>query len=282
PSPRRGTRPCGCGTGSEDAGTPLSREPPRQGVVRDPSGLAPQPRMPGPSSGSRGCSTRPPRTDARRPPATSAGTPRVARGSRPAFPRVPSVARRGPGTRADAWGGESWTSAPRRRASGIRQPQAAARNTFKYRAGFAATMALLHSLLKMLDRVSPAEVAYAHCDIPCGIYDPHHAQMAAHTVIRMVDLIGQLEKPGPNATGEQRQEFMNKLARYTATKEQHAEIYKNELRVLWGDYFKPEHVQQFPQLHDLVWKSMKAGSKGRQEINLLAAEEMLKDANEIA
>jgi nickel superoxide dismutase len=143
-------------------------------------------------------------------------------------------------------------------------------------------MALLHSLLRMFDRVSPAKVAYAHCDIPCGIYDPHHAQMAAHTVIRMVDLIGQLEKPGTNTTAEQRQEWVNKLARYVATKEQHAEIYKNEIRILWADYFKPEHVQQFPQLHDLVWKALKSGSKGRQEINLLAAEEMLRNVNDIA
>ena len=156
------------------------------------------------------------------------------------------------------------------------------RRTFKYRAGFAATMALLHSFLKMLDRVSPANIAYAHCDIPCGIYDPHHAQLAAHTVIRMIDLIGQLEKPGPSATPEQRQEYMAKLSRYVLVKEQHAEIYKSEVRILWGDYFKPEHAQQFPQLHDLVWKSLKAGSKGRQEINLLAAEDMLKQANEIA
>ena len=143
-------------------------------------------------------------------------------------------------------------------------------------------MALLHSLLKMLNRVSPAKVAYAHCDIPCGIYDPHHAQMAAHTVIRMDDLIGQLEKPGPNATPDQRQEYTNKLSRYIATKEQHSEIYKTELRILWADYFKPEHVQQYPQLHDTVWKALKAASKGRQEINLLAAEEMLKHVNDIA
>jgi len=143
-------------------------------------------------------------------------------------------------------------------------------------------MSVLYKILRALDRLAPARVAHAHCDIPCGIYDPHHAQLAAHTVIRMVDLINQLEKPGPNATPEQRQEYHNKLARYIATKEQHAEIYKHEVRILWGDYFKPEHVQQFPQLHDLVWKALKAASKGRQEINLQAAEDMLTLANEIA
>src|SRR5256885_16267868 len=78
---------------------------------------------------------------------------------------------------------------------------------------FETTMSLLYSLARLLDRISPARIAYAHCDIPCGIYDPHHAQLAAHTVVRMVDLINQLEKPGPNATAEQRHEYAHKIAR---------------------------------------------------------------------
>lgn len=143
-------------------------------------------------------------------------------------------------------------------------------------------MSFLHSVARTLDRISPAPIAHAHCDIPCGIYDPHHAQMAAHTVVRMIDLINQLEKPGPNATAEQRQEYTAKLARYVLVKEQHAEIAKNEVRILWGDYFKPDHVKTFPELHDLVWKSLKAASKARQEVNLQAAEDLLKSTNEIA
>lgn len=143
-------------------------------------------------------------------------------------------------------------------------------------------MSVLHALARILDRISPAPIAHAHCDIPCGIYDPHHAQMAANTVIRMVDLINGLEKPGPNATPEQKQEYTNKLSRYILVKEQHAEIAKNEVRILWGDYFKPEHLKTFPELHDLVWKSLKAASKARQEINLQAAEDLLKSTNEIA
>ncbi|TLZ78384.1 MAG: superoxide dismutase, Ni [Methanobacteriota archaeon] len=147
---------------------------------------------------------------------------------------------------------------------------------------YEATMSLLYSLARLLDRISPAPIAYAHCDIPCGIYDPHHSQLAAHTVVRMNDLINQLEKPGTSATPEQRQEYTNKLARYLATKEQHAEMAKNEIRILWGDYFKPEHLKTFPELHDLVWKALKTASKARQEINLQAAEDLLKATNDIA
>lgn len=143
-------------------------------------------------------------------------------------------------------------------------------------------MSLLHALLRASDRMVPARIAYAHCDIPCGIYDPHHAQMAAHTVIRMNMLINDLPKPTTGDSPAQRQEYEHKIARYTATKEQHAELAKHEVRILWGDYFKPEHVQKYPELHDLVWKVLKAGSKARQEVSMPAAEDLLKATNEIA
>src|SRR5207249_10909164 len=143
-------------------------------------------------------------------------------------------------------------------------------------------MSLLYSLARALDRVSPAPIAYAHCDIPCGIYDPQHTQHGAHTVVRMFDLINQREKPGPKSTAEQRQEYTNKLTRYIATKEQHSEIAKSELRILWADYFKPDHLKTFPELHDTMWKSLKPPSKARQEINLQAAENLLKATNDIS
>src|SRR3989304_5252990 len=93
-------------------------------------------------------------------------------------------------------------------------------------------------------RFSGPSIAPPPCDIPCGIYDPHHAQLAAHTVIRMNLLINELKKPGPNAAAEERQDYANKLSRYVATKEQHAEIAKHEVRILWAAYFKPQHLQK--------------------------------------
>lgn len=143
-------------------------------------------------------------------------------------------------------------------------------------------MGFVHSVLKFLDKLLPAKIAYAHCDIPCGIYDPHIAQMAAHTVIRMVNLINELPKLTPDTTPEQRQEVIHKLDRYTAVKEEHAELCKKEIRILWGDYFKPEHVEKYPELHELVWKVMKLASKARQEVNLQASQELLETVNKIA
>src|SRR2546428_13150974 len=100
-------------------------------------------------------------------------------------------------------------------------------------------MSLLYSLARLLDRISPAPIAYAHCDIPCGIYDPHHSQLTAHTVIRMNDLINQLEKPGASATPEKRQANTNKLARNLATKEQHLTIPRTYIVTPLGAYLKP-------------------------------------------
>ncbi len=117
-------------------------------------------------------------------------------------------------------------------------------------------MSVGYYLAKLGDKFFGFKTASAHCDIPCGIYDPHLAQLAAHTVLRMTNLLQQLDK---NSGG-----YGHKLARYTATKEEHAELCKHEIRVLWGDYFKPEHFEKFPELKDLLWKTMIQASKIRQ------------------
>jgi nickel superoxide dismutase len=143
-------------------------------------------------------------------------------------------------------------------------------------------VSFLNSILRVVDRAFPARIAHAHCDIPCGIYDPHHAQVAAHTVIRMIDLVDQIAKPGANATPKEWDTYAAKLARHQVVKEQHAELAKHEVRILWGDYFKPEHVQQFPDLHEAVWKVMKLGSKGKQEMDRKQAEDLLEAVNKIA
>jgi nickel superoxide dismutase len=132
-------------------------------------------------------------------------------------------------------------------------------------------MSLLNPMVKTFDRIFHVGVAQAHCDVPCGIYDPHLAQVAAHTVVRMAMLISELEKPGSDSTNDQAQIYAHKIARMTAVKEHHAELAKQELRILWGDYFKPEHLEQFPNLHDTFWKAMKAASESRVHRNVDAA-----------
>src|SRR3970040_2358403 len=145
---------------------------------------------------------------------------------------------------------------------------------------------LLRRALALLNRLFPVEEAYAHCDIPCGIYDPHLALVAALTVVRMNQLINDLQPPamgagGPPAKAE-RDKYMHQLARYIATKEEHAELVKREVRIIWGDFFKPEHLEKHKDLHATVWNIMKLGSKVRQEVNLQAAQDLLAEVQKFA
>ncbi len=135
----------------------------------------------------------------------------------------------------------------------------------------------MYKVIKSLDRVLKFDTVHAHCDIPCGIYDPYTAQVAAHTVIRMDMLIDELTK-----SNDMSPEGRNKMIRYTAIKEQHAEICKHEIRVLWGDYFKPDHAKTSPELHELVWNTLKSASKAKQSTNLADAQVLLDNVQKIA
>ena len=116
--------------------------------------------------------------------------------------------------------------------------------------------------------LKPATTVHAHCDVPCGIYDPHQAELAARTVARMVELIGQL--PRERLSESDRHKFV----RCIAIKEQHAEIVKHEIQIIWSDYFKPEHLERYPDLHDRTWKILKLASKNKQNIDAAAAAEL--------
>ncbi|MDP8923342.1 MAG: superoxide dismutase, Ni [Chloroflexota bacterium] len=136
--------------------------------------------------------------------------------------------------------------------------------------------------MKLVDRAIaavqahlPAEDASAHCDIPCGIYEPHNLQIAAHTVIRMVQLLEGLPDQLDKAT-------LNTAARHIAVKEEHAKIAEHEIIVLWTDYFKPEHLEKFPNLHDIVWKATKLTSTVKQQVSMQASQDLLASAQQIA
>lgn len=117
-----------------------------------------------------------------------------------------------------------------------------------------------YPIIRALDRVIRFQEAKAHCDVPCGIYDPITAQIDALTVVRMMDLMDGL------AGGDEksRKDFHNSMTRYITVKEDHAENAKREIRVIWGDFIKDAHVEKYPQLPGLVHKIMQLGSKCRQ------------------
>lgn len=126
-------------------------------------------------------------------------------------------------------------------------------------------------MIKLLLRLLPIKTIYAHCDVPCGIYDPKAAQVAAATVLKMVQKLG--EYPA---------EDLNNRVRAIMTKEAHAQKCKEELLILWTDYFKPEHLEKFPDLHEKFWQAAKLCSKNKQNVDLTAAEELVKAVDEIA
>ncbi len=130
----------------------------------------------------------------------------------------------------------------------------------------------------ILSKILPTATAYAHCDVPCGIYDPKAAQVAASTVLKMIEKIESLPKVENQWTLTDRANFV----RYVWTKEEHGRKCKDELSVLWTDYFKPEHLEQFPNLHTKFWQAAKLCSKAKQEINREAAESLIKAVDEIA
>ena len=137
---------------------------------------------------------------------------------------------------------------------------------------------MLYKLLETLDRHFPADRARAHCDIPCGIYDPRPAQIAALTVVRMVDLMQEMGSSGDTGSVE----YMNSMTRYVLVKEEHAEKVKNEIRVIWGDYIKQQHIDKHPNLNELVHRIMQLGSKSRQTADRDNAVQLVEAVNEFA
>lgn len=101
---------------------------------------------------------------------------------------------------------------------------------------------------------------YAHCDVPCGIYETDTMTHAAATCARMIEKIEEL---GAIDSVEKQANF----ARMVATKERHAQKVKDELSLLWTDYFKSEHLERFPDLHTTFWLAAKQASKVKQTVS---------------
>jgi nickel superoxide dismutase len=137
---------------------------------------------------------------------------------------------------------------------------------------------MIYKLVEVLDKRFGIEQARAHCDIPCGIYDPIAAQIAALTVVRMIDLMNDLESKHPSGGLE----AQNSVSRYVAAKEEHAEKAKHEVRVIWGDYIKPQHIEKHPELHKLVHNIMQLGSKSRQTTDRETAVQFVEAVNQFA
>jgi nickel superoxide dismutase len=126
--------------------------------------------------------------------------------------------------------------------------------------------------MRLLTRLlEPKATAYAHCDLPCGVYDPAQARIEAESVKAIC------EKYQQNSDHDYR-------TRALIIKEQRSELVKHHLWVLWTDYFKPPHFEKYPQLHQLFNEATKlagaAGTKG--SVDPAQADELLAKIDEIS
>ncbi|MCL4449412.1 MAG: superoxide dismutase, Ni [Actinobacteria bacterium] len=123
--------------------------------------------------------------------------------------------------------------------------------------------------LSLLDKFNKPIVAYAHCDLPCGVYDPAQARIEAESVKACMEKF--------NTSDD---EVFKQRA--VTIKEQRAELVKHHLWILWTDYFKPEHLNKFPELHELFWKATKSAGETKKTNNTAVADELLSHIEAIA
>jgi nickel superoxide dismutase len=124
---------------------------------------------------------------------------------------------------------------------------------------------------KMKNLFAPSKKVYAHCDLPCGVYDPAQAKIEALSIKAVC------EKYAANTDPEFR-------ARAIAIKEERSELVKHHLWVLWTDYFKPNHFEAYPNLHQLFNEATKlAGAGGTKgSLDVATADKLLAKIDEIA
>ena len=115
---------------------------------------------------------------------------------------------------------------------------------------------------------APRVTARAHCDLPCGIYDPEQARIEAESCLKIQQKLEDNQDPAFRT-------------RAIAIKEERAELVKHHLDVLWHDYFKPEHLEAVPNLHDLFWNANKQVSKVKASTNLDDAKKLLDLIDEV-
>ena len=129
-------------------------------------------------------------------------------------------------------------------------------------------MPLTSRVLSSLDRLIAPRTAHAHCDLPCGVYDPAQARIEAESVKAIMEKFNGSD----DAAFKERCIFI---------KEERADLVKHHLWILWTDYFKPDHLQKYPELHDLFWKATKAAGDAKKTTEVSVAENMLTQIGEI-
>tara|TARA_B100000686_G_scaffold252705_1_gene263477 strand:- start:14 stop:517 length:504 start_codon:yes stop_codon:yes gene_type:complete len=133
---------------------------------------------------------------------------------------------------------------------------------------------ILHNYLNDKSRF---ETVFAHCDIPCKIYDPIFSQISVLTMIRLVDLIDELDISNSSSINDKAQ-----FNRLVSQKEEHGIKVKDEISIIWGDYFKKPQFDEFPEIHELTHLIMLQCSKSKQNLDRSCVIELLVSVNRFA
>ncbi len=133
---------------------------------------------------------------------------------------------------------------------------------------------MLKQVIAQIKNFFPAPEVHAHCDGPCGVYDPASARITAEAVVSMTKKILDLEAPDSSDKAATIA-YQNTLSRFIAIKEEQAQKTKEDLLILWTDYFKPVHLEKYPDLHDTFWKAAKLCSACKVEVSAEHANELL-------
>lgn len=141
--------------------------------------------------------------------------------------------------------------------------------------------ALLNLLASLLEKF-PAQPAHAHCDVPCGVYEPDSMAWAAETCFKLAQKLEGLELPITLRGKHEVLDFHNTVTRAVMVKEEYAEICKRQVLILWTDYFKPEHLAKWPNLHETVWKITKQCSVVKRSVSSAEAQKLKDMVGELA
>jgi len=130
-------------------------------------------------------------------------------------------------------------------------------------------MSLIARLFAAADRLSEPQTVHAHCDLPCGVYDPAQARIEADSVKACQQKYADSDDPV----------FRQRAVQI---KEERADLVKHHLWVLWTDYFKPNHLDAHPGLHDLFWKATKAAGDAKKSLDPAQGQELIDLVDQIA
>lgn len=138
-----------------------------------------------------------------------------------------------------------------------------------------------YKIFRLFDKISKPKIAHAHCDIPCGVYETDSMKWAVETCEKLTKKLLDLELPNWSDK-KSVLDYENTVARAVHTKEEYAEICKKQALILWTDYFKPEHLQKFPDLHEKIWKITKQCSVVKRTVSMEECAKLRQIVDEIA